>query len=127
MTPVTTSRDYLKPYDYRPYDYVGALDRLGGDTGLFRDLAHMFASDSVALLERLRSATARGDRKEAALASHALLGLAATFTAVRVTTEAARIESAARDDDAALISDFGELDAAVTDLNAALRQLPDES
>lgn len=127
MSPIMSSRDNLKPYDYQPYDYVGALDRLGGDTGLFRDLARMFAVDSVALMERLRSATVRGDRKEAALASHALLGLAATFTAVRVTTEAGRIESAARDTDAALISDFDELEAAVTDLNAALRQLPDES
>lgn len=107
-------------------DYVGALARLGGDTELFRDLADIFAIDSGELLSRMQAATTRDDRKGVALAAHSLLGLASTFSAERVTSEAARIETAARDEGTPLVRDFRELRAAVEELKLTLLRLTDD-
>jgi HPt (histidine-containing phosphotransfer) domain-containing protein len=109
------------------YDFVDAIARLGGDAELFREIAEYFTVDSVELMDRLRTATANGDRKQVAAAAHALNGAASAFSAVRVTTEAVHIETAARNRDAALVGDLREIDAAVEELRAALRRLPDEA
>jgi HPt (histidine-containing phosphotransfer) domain-containing protein len=121
------SRVYGVSYSLGPFDYLGSLDRLGGDADLLRDVAELFEIDSVDLLNRLRTAAELGDRKGMAIAAHSLFGLASTFGATRVTSAAARIESSARDHSVPMPSDLSELKSAVEELIFALRRLPDDA
>ena len=78
------------------FDADAALQRLEGDTELFRMLAKIFQEDSVELFGKLSSALAAGDLAVVERAAHSIKGLAANFEATAATEVASSIEEAAR-------------------------------
>jgi HPt (histidine-containing phosphotransfer) domain-containing protein len=70
-------------------DVEGAMKRLGGDRGLFREFIQVFDEDAPGLLESLRQAVAGRDAVQVERAAHSLRGLVANFGA-RPVAEAAR-------------------------------------
>lgn len=73
-----------------------ALVRLGGDTGLLRQLAEYFLEDAPKLLQDLESALTAGDVKIVHQTAHSLKGLAANFEAVAAVAAARDMEITAR-------------------------------
>ncbi|MDQ3331742.1 MAG: response regulator, partial [Planctomycetota bacterium] len=81
------------------FDKSSALERLGDDEQLFRELATYFQEDSATELSRIEEGIAKDDWPAVRIAAHSLKGLAANFSA-RSTTEAAReMEEAANEGD----------------------------
>jgi CheY-like chemotaxis protein len=66
-----------------------ALDRIGGDEELLRDLCHIFLEESPKLLEKLRQAIAAGDVDGVMHAAHSLKGEAG-YLGADGTSQAAR-------------------------------------
>lgn len=77
------------------YDRRSALERLGGDEQLFRELAAYFLEDSETLLRDLDAAAAAGDWPTVRRHAHSLKGLAANFSAKPATEAARELEQAA--------------------------------
>ena len=73
-------------------DYRGALKRLGGDPGLFRDVIRLFDEDAPVLLATIRSAIDQEDFEDLQRAAHSLKGLAANFGARKAVASAQRLE-----------------------------------
>ena len=82
------------------FDPRSALERLGDDEQLLKELAVYFLEDSEELLRSIDQAAAAGDWPAVRIAAHSLKGLAANFSA-RPATEAARdLEQASMEGDA---------------------------
>jgi HPt (histidine-containing phosphotransfer) domain-containing protein len=77
-------------------DLPAALERIGGDRQLFRELSLIFVEDSPPLLESLRVNLADRNRREAEKCAHGLKGIAANVGGVRVERMAVVVEDAAR-------------------------------
>jgi HPt (histidine-containing phosphotransfer) domain-containing protein len=84
-------------------DLQAAVDRIGGDRQLLRELAGIFLEDSAVLLGELKTALAGDDQEQTERCAHSLRGIAANLGGLRVEAAAAAIEEAARS---------GSLDAA---------------
>jgi two-component system, sensor histidine kinase and response regulator len=79
--------------------FAGALERLGGDKVLFRDLVGFFIEDAPRLLRAIYEGLAMGNAINVQRAAHSLRSLAANFDAEEATCFAASIEQmAARGD-----------------------------
>jgi len=92
IMPRESSRSSAAPV----FDRVSALERLGGDEQLFRELAAYFREDSVVELRRIEEALENEDWQTARMAAHSLKGLAANFSAPATTDTARETEEAAR-------------------------------
>lgn len=77
-------------------DTRAALDRIGGDCVLMRELAKIFIEDSPPLLRALQSSVAEGDLARAEHSAHGLKGIAANVGGVRVSSVAGVVEDAVR-------------------------------
>lgn len=77
-------------------DTHAALDRIGGDCGLMRELATIFIEDSPELLRALQASVDAGDLSRAEHCAHGLKGIAANVGGVRVSSVAAVVEDAVR-------------------------------
>src|SRR5688500_15995122 len=73
-------------------DVKDALQRLGNDEELLRDIIQIYLEDSPAMLERIHAAVAAADANELQRAAHILKGLAATLSAAEVVGVAQRLE-----------------------------------
>jgi HPt (histidine-containing phosphotransfer) domain-containing protein len=73
-------------------DVADALDRLGNDEELLREIIQIYAEDSPHMLEQIHAAAANGDARALQRAAHSLKGLAATLSAQDVVGSAARLE-----------------------------------
>ena len=73
-----------------------ALQRLGGDHGLYATLISYFVQDAPGLMQRLRDAHRDGTKEIYIQTVHGLKGLSATFEAVPFVSVAHELESAAR-------------------------------
>lgn len=105
-------------------DIDGALERIGGDKDLLRELASIFIEDAPPLLNRLSATLAEQDCERAQHYAHGLKGIAANVGGVRLEHLALRIENAARDGDLASAGDgIDRLDAELTRLIEALRSM----
>ena len=62
-------------------DYDGAMKRLGGDRGLFRQLIQIYDEDAPELLNAIRRSVAGDDGRSLEQAAHRLKGLLANFGA----------------------------------------------
>ncbi len=103
------------------FDLAGALDRLGGDQELLRELVQFFLEDSPGLLDRLRDGLGAGHAQSVERAAHSLKGLAANFGATRAIDLAASIERLGRDGDLGGASQrFPELQTEIELLQQAL-------
>jgi HPt (histidine-containing phosphotransfer) domain-containing protein len=76
-----------------------ALQRLGGDVQLYRELVQSFVDDSAGLLPRLDAAVAAADYEGVHRAAHCLKGTAATCGALAVADACAAIEQSGLDKD----------------------------
>lgn len=73
-----------------------ALDRLGGDEELLRELCQIFLEESPKLLHKLRDAVAAEDPEAVALAAHSLKGELSYLGAVEASQIANRLEEMGR-------------------------------
>jgi two-component system, sensor histidine kinase and response regulator len=73
-----------------------ALERLGGDEDLLREIAGLFLEDTQHLLSEIRQAVAAGDAGGLQRAAHTLKGSVGNFGAERVFQAAYRLEMAGR-------------------------------
>jgi HPt (histidine-containing phosphotransfer) domain-containing protein len=105
--------------DGKVVDIAGALQRLGGDKELLRELAVMFAEDVPLLLSRVEQAIAEHEAANLQRAAHSIKGLAANFGATQVVLAAQALES---------LGEQGQLDQAplaVVELRKRLNELDD--
>ncbi len=98
-------------------DFEGAMQRLNGDMGLFKDFVRYFEEDSPTLLATLRAATRSADAAQVAQAAHSLKGLAANFGGERCVSIAGELERRGK------AGDLEGSDALVTQLEDAVSQL----
>ncbi len=98
------------------FDEARALEMVGGDEAVLRDLGRIFMDDAPRRLEALRTALADGDAERARRAAHSLKGAAASVALDRARNLAARIEEAADGGQAA------EAGALLPELEAALER-----
>jgi HPt (histidine-containing phosphotransfer) domain-containing protein len=111
---------------YTSLDYAAALDRVGGDAGLLREIARLFLGQAPELLEQIRAAAAGQDAERLYRAAHTLKGSIGNFAADSAFAAAREVEmigrrgelASAGDALAALESELGRLGA---DLNALYR------
>jgi len=88
------------------FDLDGALQRLGGDEGLLREMAAYFIEDVPLLSRRLLEALERGDFDEVVRSAHSIKSLAANFDANQAHQAAFAVERAGRSRNAALLQDL---------------------
>ncbi len=77
-------------------DYRGAMQRLGGDEGLFRDFVRIFSQDTPGLLHTIRRCIDEVDAVELLRAAHSLKGLAASLGAKDAVDRAHHLERIAK-------------------------------
>ncbi|MDB5309227.1 MAG: barA 2 [Gemmataceae bacterium] len=82
-------------------DWPRALDQVGGDRGLLRELTGLFLEEYRRLSADLRAAIARADAAGVRRAAHTLKGSLDTFAASAARAAALRLEDMGRDGDLA--------------------------
>jgi two-component system, sensor histidine kinase and response regulator len=108
----------------RRFDFDAALQRLGGDEELFREIAQFFLEDAPVLLNDLRVGLDSGDRDAMGRAAHSLKGLVGNFGAQLAGRNALAIEQIARDGTLTDVPPLLEqLQGEVGALEEALREL----
>jgi CheY-like chemotaxis protein len=73
-------------------DGAAALERVGGNLALFRELVEVFIADSEPLLSEIAEAIRRQDASRLERAAHTLKGMLRFFDAPAATDAAARLE-----------------------------------
>lgn len=117
---VTRTANHSEPI----YDVDQALERLGGDRALLREIALIYFEDSPGMTRRIIEGAQSGDLHAVHKAAHALKGLAATFEATELVGVCRDAELAASEGQLdAVRTAAAELEPAVRRLDAALRPL----
>jgi CheY-like chemotaxis protein len=80
-------------FDGEPFDREAALAMIDGDMELFRELAGLFLTESVNLLEQVRVSIAERNAKGLERAAHSLKGSVAAFCAESARVAAQTLES----------------------------------
>jgi len=80
-------------------DEAAALERIGGDRQLLKEIAELFLQEYPELLETMRKALAAGDATLLERAAHSLKGSASNFGAHACVEAALNLERQARDQD----------------------------
>jgi len=78
------------------FDRAAAMDNMGGDEGLFREILGLFLDDCPRLIDEIRDAIGSGDSASLGRAAHTLKGTSGHFSASEVTAAASRLEAAGR-------------------------------
>ncbi len=106
-------------------DLKTTLPRFGGNFASFAALFKRFESSQGGAVADIRALLDAGDRARAGQAAHRLRGVAANLGATDVAGQALELEQALRsEDDAALALRLARLDAALTVVLEAARDLP---
>lgn len=111
--PLLPIRIVVNP-DVTPFDYRTALDRVGGDAELLKELAQLFLEESARMLAELRAASQRADVKTIERTAHGLKGAVANFGACAATEAALRLEQLGRE------GNLAEVESALATLEAEL-------
>jgi HPt (histidine-containing phosphotransfer) domain-containing protein len=106
-------------------DRTAALDRIGGDEELLREIAGLFLSEYPSLIAEIRVAVQIGDARALERSAHSLKGSVANFEACAAVDAAFRLESMGRNGNldqtasalAALEAAFEALHPALIDLS----------
>lgn len=103
-------------------DVEDALQRLGNDQELLRDIMQIYLEDSPAMVEKIHAAVSGCDANGLQRAAHSLKGLAANLSAAEVVGVAAQLEhmGAARNL-AEAAKAAAAIDQRVAELNEALQ------
>ena len=99
------------------FEWDAALDRVGGDEAMLRDLAEMFFAECPKLMQQIREHIAGADGPELRRAAHTLKGSAQVFGAEAAAEAAHRLEEIGREE---AFADAGEALALLEDEVARL-------
>jgi CheY-like chemotaxis protein len=99
MTPAAASVEANGPCREPVLNRAEALDRVGGDEDLFRELAAVFLDQSPRWLSAIRKALDGQDAAQLKAAAHPLKGSLGTFAAPRAVAAALRLETMGRQGD----------------------------
>ena len=111
----------------RVVDEAAALERIGGDRQLLREIAALFLQEYPELLETMRNALAAGDAKALERAAHSLKGSASNFGAYACVEAALDLERMARGADLERCHEgFNTLTVRLAALHAELVRLAGE-
>jgi HPt (histidine-containing phosphotransfer) domain-containing protein len=103
------------------FDRSAALDRLGGDEQLLREIASLFLSEYPALIDAIRSAVQSGNAQCLERNAHALKGSVSNFDASAAARAAFHLESMGRSGNLEGASaGLEQLEAAFADLHPIL-------
>ena len=106
------------------WNRVEALDRIGGDEELLRDLCHIFLEESPKLMRKLRQAAAAGDSDGLMQAAHSLKGEAGYLSADRTSHAARQLEEMGHDKDLSRANDtLAKLEREMASLHLDLKEL----
>ena len=104
------------------FDREEALNRVGGDPEVLREIAELLIESLPGHLSGMRAAIARGDAPALGRAAHSLKGAVATFGARSAVDAAVRLETLAQENDLGGAEEsFRALQDALTRLEAGLR------
>jgi HPt (histidine-containing phosphotransfer) domain-containing protein len=102
-------------------DVNEALQRLGDDQELLREIMQIYLEDAPALVERIHASAGSSDATALRRAAHSLRGLASTLSAYEVVSAISRLEHLGEprnvSDESSAIRD---VDARVAELNDAV-------
>lgn len=98
-------------------DCAVALERLGGDEELLREVAGLFLEEYPLLLDSIRESASRGDADGLQRAAHSMKGSVSNFGADAVYQAAFTLEQMGRS------GDLSALEASVATLEAALEHI----
>jgi two-component system, sensor histidine kinase and response regulator len=83
---------------FQSIDLDGALERVGGDFEVLREVAGLFLQESPKILAALQQALRTGDAPGLARAAHNLKGCVSTFCAQQAYEAARSLETAGRNE-----------------------------
>ncbi len=86
----------LSPTDL-PFEWDAALENVGGDEAMLRELAEMFFAECPKLMQQIREHIASADGPELRRAAHTLKGSAHVFGAAAAAAAAHRLEEIGRE------------------------------
>ena len=117
------------PTERRVWQRAEALDRLGGDADLLRELCQIFLEESPKFLQKLRQALVDGDPEAVLQAAHNLKGELSYLGAGSASQIARRLEDMGDDKDlsqavetlASLERELAHLHSAMKDSTGMLR------
>jgi PAS domain S-box-containing protein len=116
----------IQPFD-PVFDVAAALDSLGGDSELLREVAGIFLSQTPKHMEKIRKAVSERDAKLLDRGAHALKGSAANLLAQGVVGAASKLEEIGRGGSVDGAKDaFATLEEEVRKLELALGQFEKE-
>jgi two-component system, sensor histidine kinase and response regulator len=120
-TPVTPAKPAAEAVSWNRAE---ALDRIGGDEDLLRDLCHIFLEESPKLLQKLQQAIAAGDTDGVMRAAHSLKGEAGYLGADGTSHAARQLEEMGQKKDLSRAGDtLAALEREVASLHLNLREL----
>jgi HPt (histidine-containing phosphotransfer) domain-containing protein len=93
------------PAEAASWNRAEALERIGGDEELLRDLRHIFLEESPKLMRTLQLAVATGDADGVMRAAHSLKGEASYLGADRTSHAARQLEEMGRSQDLSRAND----------------------
>ena len=88
----TSTTGYSPSFDFNIMDVEDALQRLGHDEELFRDIVLIYTEDSPGMLKAIHEAVDHADTPALQRAAHSLKGLTATLSAREAASAAYRLE-----------------------------------
>jgi len=86
----------MEQTDSTPFNLVEAVESLGGQMGLFREMVGFFFDDGMKLVREIRAAAAASDAKVVERKAHRLKGTVVYLGAAAATEAVARVEVLAR-------------------------------
>ena len=105
-------------------DYSLALERVGGDEALLREIAQLFLDEYPELMQSLKKAVTDGQAEEVYRAAHTLKGSLGTLAAETAFQCALRLETMGRQRDLAeAAAGLSSLAESLAKLDAELRKM----
>ncbi len=121
---VRTAVTPAKASEQLSWNRAEALDRIGGDEELLRDLCHIFLEESPKLLQKLHQAVVAGDADGLVRAAHSLKGEAGYLGSEGTSHAARQLEELGRGKDLSLAGNaLATLEREVSRLHLELKDL----
>lgn len=105
-------------------DFQLAMERVGGDEDLLKEIARLFLDEYPDSLRKLEAAISNQDSKQVEHEAHTLKGSVANFGAVKAISSAFELEQMGRNNDLSqAVQSFQQLKNALNGLDAELQAL----